>query len=97
MNCLSGFAEKMLSNFIAGYRKSYSLYHILTKLIEDWKKQLDNKNRMGTVLMDFSIRHQIILQKLAYSLVERVGFIQNTIFCFYLLSLSSAVTNLLSS
>ena len=53
-NSLSSFAENILSNFISAYRKAYSSNHVLLRLIENWKKSPDNKNFVGTVLMDLS-------------------------------------------
>ena len=52
--CLSSYAESFLSKFISAYRKSYSSNHVLLRLIENWKKSLDNKNFVGTVLIDLS-------------------------------------------
>ena len=75
-NSLSSFAENILSNFISAYRKAYSSNHVLLRLIENWKKSLDNKNFVGTVLMDLSkafdcIRHDLLVAKLhAYDLSE---------------------------
>ena len=61
--------EKILSNVVAAYRKTYSLSHALTRLIENWKKHLDNKKIEGTVLMDLSkafdyIPHDLLIVKL---------------------------------
>ena len=75
-NSLSSFAENILSNFISAYRKAYSSNHVLLRLIENWKKSLDNKNFVGTVLMDLSksfdcIPHDLLVAKLhAYGLSE---------------------------
>ena len=41
-NSLSSYAET-ISNFVSAYRKSYSSNHVLLRLIENWKKSLDNK------------------------------------------------------
>ena len=43
LNSLSCFVDKILPNFIEPYRKSNSLNHVLMRLIENWKKQLDKK------------------------------------------------------
>ena len=43
LNSLSNHIEKILSNFIAACRKTYSSSHVLIRLIENWKKLLDNK------------------------------------------------------
>ena len=75
-NCLSRQAENILSSFISAYRKTYSSNHVLLRLIENWKKSLDNKNFVGTVLMDLSktfdcIPHDLLVAKLhAYGLTE---------------------------
>ena len=37
LNSLSNHIEKILSNFIAAYRKTYSSSHVLIRLIENWK------------------------------------------------------------
>ena len=68
-NCLSSY-----SKFVSACRKSYSSNHVLLRLIESWKKSLDNKNIVGTVLMDLSkafdcIPHDLLVAKLhAYGL-----------------------------
>ena len=59
----------MLSNFISAYKKSYSSDHVLLRLIENCKKSRDNKNFVGTVLMDLSkagdcILHDLLAAKL---------------------------------
>ena len=37
---------------MAPYRENYSTNHVLIGLIENWKKVLDKKFLIGTVLMD---------------------------------------------
>ena len=69
LNSLSNHIEKILSTFIAAYRKTYSSSHVLIRLIENWKKHLDNKKIVGTVLMDLSkafdcIPHYLLIAKL---------------------------------
>ena len=41
-----------LSDFMSAYRKGYSANHVLIRLIENWRKTLDNKLFTGAVLMD---------------------------------------------
>ena len=41
----------LLSKVISAYRKSYSTNHVLIRLIENWKKSLDEKKIVGAVLM----------------------------------------------
>ena len=81
-NSLSDFTENILSKFVSAYRKSYSSNHVLLKLIEEWKKSLDEKNIVGAVLMDLSkafdcIPHDLLVAKLhAYGLsVDAITFL----------------------
>ena len=60
---------KTLSDFIAAYRKIYSSSHVLIRLIEIWKKHLENKKILGTILMDLwkafeCIPHDLLIAKL---------------------------------
>ena len=69
LDSLSNHIEKILSNFIAVYRKTCSSSHVLIRPIENWKKHLDNKKIVGTVLMDLSkafdcIPHDLLIAKL---------------------------------
>ena len=61
--------NKILSNFMAAYRKTYSSSHALIRLIENCKKRLHNKKIVGTVLMELSkafdcIPHYLLIAKL---------------------------------
>ena len=51
---LTPFVNTFLSEFISAYRKTYSTNHVLIRLIENWKKSLDQNKFLGTVLMDLS-------------------------------------------
>lgn len=62
--------EKFLSPKIFDYRKSYSIQHVITSLIEDWRENLDQNFLVGAVLADFSkafdyILHEFLIAKLA--------------------------------
>ena len=68
-NSLSSYAETKLSNSISPYNKSYSSNHVLLRLIENCKNYWDNKDFVGTVLMDLSkafdcIAHDLLDKKL---------------------------------
>ena len=71
------FINTFLSEYKAAYRENYSTNHILIRLIENWKKALDEKFLVGTVLMDLSkvfdsIPHDLITAKLhAYSFSQK--------------------------
>ena len=52
------------------YRESYNTHHVIIKLIEEWRKNLDNNHFIGAVLMDLSkafdcIPHDLVIAKLA--------------------------------
>ena len=58
-----------LSDFISAYRKGYSTNHVLLRLIENWKVELDSNLFTEAVLMDFSkafdcISHDLLIAKL---------------------------------
>ena len=68
--------DNTLSVFIAAYRRPYSTQHVLIRLTEDWRSNLDNDYLAGTVLMDPSkafdcIPHDLLIAKLhAYGFDE---------------------------
>ena len=70
--------------FISAYRESYNTQHVLLRLTEEWRKNLDNNYFIGAVLMDPSkafdcIPHNLVIVKLA-----AYGFYKNMICCIYL-------------
>ena len=73
---LTQHLDNTLSVFIAAYRRAYSTHHALTRLIEDWRSNLDNDYLVGAVLMDLSkafdcIPHDLLIAKLhAYGFDE---------------------------
>ena len=78
---LTNYVDTFLSKFISAYRKSYSSNHVLIRLIENWKKSLDQKKFVGAVLMDLSkafdsIPHDLLIAKMhAYSFsIDAVTF-----------------------
>ena len=77
LNSLSNHIEKILSNFIATYTKTYSSSYVFIGLTENWKKHLENKKIVGTVLMDLSkvfdcIPYDLLIGKLnAYDFNEK--------------------------
>ena len=52
---MTPFVNSFRSEFISAYRKTYSTNHALIRLIENWKKSLDQNKFVGAVLMDLSI------------------------------------------
>ena len=80
---LSNFTGKVLSKFVSAYRKSYSSNHVLLKLIEDWKKSLDDKNIIGAVLMDLPKAFDYIPHDLLVAKLHAYGFSMDAITFIY--------------
>ena len=73
-NLLVSNIEEFLSLFLAAYRNSYGTQHVLIRMVEGWKENLDNNFIAGAVLTDLSkafdwILHDLLIAKLsAYGL-----------------------------
>ena len=63
----------ILSKFLSAYRKGYSCECVLLRLLEDWRRALDNKCMVGTVVMDLSKAFDIIPHDLLLAKLVRIG------------------------
>ena len=77
------FVNDILSMFISAYRKNYSSNHVLLRLLEEWKKHLDEKKFVGAVLMDLSKAFDCIPHDLLIAKMDAYGFDFNTLVFFY--------------
>ena len=62
--------ENYFSPMVSAYRKNYSTQHVITCLVEEWRKHLDENFVVGAVLTDLSkafnfIAHDLLIAKLA--------------------------------
>ena len=56
--------------------------HILFRLIESWKKELDNSGLMGTILMDISKAYACLLHDLVIAKLEAYGLDKSSLNMF---------------
>ena len=69
-NVLVSNIEEFFSPFLATYKRSYSTQHVLIRMVEKWKKNLDNNFIVGEVLTDLSkafdcLPHDLLIAKLS--------------------------------
>ena len=78
-NMVEPFVELILSVLISAYRKFYSSNHVLMKIIEDWRKHLDDGNFVGTILMDLSKAFDFVPHDLLIAKLHAYGFDMNSL------------------
>ena len=73
-NQLSEYFNDIFNPFLAAFRKGFGCQSTLLRLLEDWRKALDNRQSAAAVLMDLSkpfdcLPHNLLIEKLrAYGL-----------------------------
>ena len=77
-NQLALYLENIFSPFLSAYRENYNTQHVLIRLVEEWKKHLDNNEVVGGVLMDLSkvsdcIPHDLLIAKLSAYGVDKIA------------------------
>ena len=66
---IGNFVDKLLSPYLRGYRKGYSVQPALITLLEKWRISLANDGFGGAILMDLSkafdtVNHNLLIAKL---------------------------------
>ena len=66
---IDSLTEKKFSLYLCHFRKNHNAQYPISKMIENWKKQLDNDEKVGVIFTDFSkafdtINHGLPLAKL---------------------------------
>ena len=77
-NQLALYLENIFSSFLSAYRENYSTQHVLIRLVEEWKKHLDNNEVVGGVSMDLSkafdcIPQDLLIAKLSAYRVDKIA------------------------
>ena len=72
-----------ISNVVSAYKKYYSAKHILTGLLEEWRKCLDNNYVVGGVLIDLSKTFDCVPQNILIAKFESYGINQNGLAYLY--------------
>ena len=80
---VTNYVNCFLSKFISAYHKSYSSSHVLIRLIESWKKSLDEKKIVGAILMDLSKAFDSIPHDLLIAKMYAYGFSIDAVTFFY--------------
>lgn len=68
------FMNKKFSDLLCGFRKGHSTQHALIRLLEDWRKHLDDKEIVGTILCDLSKAFDTLPHDLLLAKLEAYGF-----------------------
>ena len=66
-----------ISNLVSAYRKNYSFQHVLIRLLEEWRKSLDNNYVVGRVFMDLTEGFDCVLQDFLIAKLEAYGIYEN--------------------
>ena len=67
------YLNNYLNDLICGFRKAHSTRHVLSRLIQSLKKELDNSGLVGTILMDLSKANDCWPQDLLIAKIEAYG------------------------
>ena len=68
-NEINSYVEKILSFYLFGFRKGHSTEQCLIKMLETWRKAIDDKKYAGAILTDLSkafdcLNHNLLIAKL---------------------------------
>ena len=50
---LNDYMENKFSKYLTGFRKNHNTQNSLLRMIESWKAKINNKSKVGVIIMDF--------------------------------------------
>ena len=74
---IQSFMKKMFSPYLCGFRKSHNAHYSL--LIENWKQQLENGEKVAIIFMDLSKAFDMINHSLLLTNLTACGFSNQTL------------------
>ena len=80
---MSHYFKDKLRDILCGFREGYSTQHALIRVIEKWKKCLDNSGIVGTILMDLSKAYDCLPHDLLIAKLAAYGFSVNSLSLMY--------------
>ena len=83
-NQLNSILNNIFSPYLAAYRESCSTQHVLIRLLEEWKENLDNNFTVGGVLMDLSKAFDGIPDELLITALSAYGLNGNPLKYIYM-------------
>ena len=76
-NHLVSSMNQHISNLVSAYRKNHNSQHVLIRLLEEWRKCLDNNYVVSGVLMDLSKAFDCVPQDILIAKLEAYGINEN--------------------
>ena len=78
-NQLGKYMDTFLNKLLCGFGKAHSTQHALFKLLQRWRKELDNSGLVGTILIDLSQAYDCLPHDLVIAKFEAYGLSKSSL------------------